>query len=142
MPITFYLNRDEKLMVSRYVGDVGDDNFIHSYKTVLRSGKFEPGFDELVDMTKMTYFTITTKGIYGVQSLVEEIYATSTHIVRKAVVAPKIMHFGMARMYELHNKEQSSEEVMVFRTMLEALKWLKREHSLIQDVESWEKVTT
>ncbi|CAB1059457.1 hypothetical protein D1BOALGB6SA_4219 [Olavius sp. associated proteobacterium Delta 1] len=142
MPITFFINRDEKLMVSRYVGDIDDNSFILSYKTMLRSGKFELGFDELVDMTKLKNFTITWEGVKGVQSLVDEKFANSTNTVRTAVVALENLPFGLARMYELYKEERLPEEIMVFRTMLEALKWLKREHSLIQDVESWERVTT
>ena len=142
MPIMFYINRDEKLMVSRYAGNIFDEVFVNSYKTLLSDTKYKLGIDELVDTTELTKgIHITKIGIKEVQELVAQKYFNSKHTFRTAVVAPEDSFFGVARMYELYNEEEAPEQVMVFRTMLEALKWLKKEPRLIQDVESWEKVT-
>lgn len=43
---------------------------------------------------------------------------------RAAIVAPDDLSFGLARIHDVH-RDQNKRETMVFRTVQEAIKWLK-----------------
>ena len=142
MPIVFYFNKHEKLMVSRYSGIINDGHFVNSYKMVFENPNFELGFDELVDLTGLDSLKLTFDGIDQVQNLVCEKRTDSTTDFKTAIVYETGVQFGFARMYKLYNPDKSCEDVMVFKTKPEALRWLNRDPDLIKEYDTWEKLIT
>jgi hypothetical protein len=127
MPIEFRIDHYRKLVMARGHG-VFTHEEIMGYQREAWSRPDVVGYDELVDMTDVTRIDATS--VDGVRQIAATAAAMDDPDVhsRLAIVAPQDIAYGLGRMYEVYRglNTQSTKEVSVFRTMAEALAWLRR----------------
>lgn len=123
MPILHTINEEYELVVSLWVGEISDSDLLPSYKKLYENGKWRPGFAEIVDLRNAQMIGITGEGVRQLASLIQHHTTGKCEDFKTAVIAPKEIPLGMARIYKVHSDE-SLESVQVFRDLNRAFKWL------------------
>jgi hypothetical protein len=131
MPIAYRIDHERKLVLARAYGTfASSDPF--EYQREVWSRPDVAGYDELVDMTDVTAIEETTPervhALAAVSAQMDRISAPA----RFAIVAPGDLAYGLGRMFQTHRNAEhgGSKEVGVYRTMDEALAFLKVEGRL------------
>lgn len=123
MPITFHVLPARNLIVSRYWGEIGDAEFIESYRRLCARPDVRPGSRELVDLRDVTDMPITASAMREVAEIVETFLGDEGQTMQTAVIASTELEYGLSRMYQAF-ASASPEQVEVFRSPEEALAWL------------------
>lgn len=123
MPITYHIHSDLGLVVTRFTGRVGDNEFLATYRRLMTDDAYELGTDELADLRAVESLDLSTGALRAVEELTRGRYAGSDTAFRTAILAPQDQSYGVGRMYEVF-AEEGPENVCVCRTPTEALVWL------------------
>jgi len=125
MPITYRIDRDQRLVAARAHGVLTAQD-LFAYQNDVWSRPEVMGYSELMDMTDAQ--EVVDPSAEGIQALAE-LSARMDHPSAGgafAIVAPQDLAFGLGRMYQAYREAGGNEAkpVGVFRTMDEALRWL------------------
>ena len=134
MPIEFHFRPDEKLVISTHVGTVNDDEFIASYKGLFESDWFDPSLNLLVDLRQTDSSQRSTDALQHFAFLAQTVYRDSSAHPKVAVVAPKALSFGLARMAEAFS-HMVPWDFTVFYSEADALGWLGVPDDLLNDLD-------
>ena len=134
MPITYQLKPDERLVILVHVGAVTDDEFLSFYKALYEDTRFDKSFNLLVDLRQTESSVRSAAALNEFADFMRRQFASTTARPKVAVVAPKDISFGLARMYEVFSGDVPWEFV-VFRAADAALAWLGLSENLMNDVD-------
>ena len=134
MPITYRLKSDEKLMILVHRGIVTDEEFLLFYKTLYEDTRIDKSFDLLVDLRQTQSASRSAEALNEFAEFIRNQFLNTTARPKVAVVAPKDISFGLARMYEAVSVD-APLEFAVFRTTDEALSWLGMSENLLDDLD-------
>ena len=123
MSIEFHARPDHNLAVLVHTGRIPDDRFITFYRSFFESDTFDPSMNLLVDLRKTDSTPRSPEVLRQLAEVVRVSFSGITKRPRVAVVAPKDLSFGLARMYEAFANSVPWDFV-VFRAMDAALEWL------------------
>ena len=118
MPVTYTIDAARRLVLSRAHGLVTAEDFIEHGKRLGQDPAFEPGFSQLLDCSEVVRIELSTDALRGMAQF--RLFGPGS---RRAVVAPRDLHYGLARMYELLRGD-APERMQVFRTLEDAQLWL------------------
>ena len=134
MPITFHFHPEANLVIAVHVGTVADDEFLSSYKALYEDPRFDLSSDRLVDLRRTDSSARSTAALRAFAAFAREKHRDTTPRPRFAVIAPRDLSFGLARMYEVFG-EGPETEFVVFREADAALAWLRLPEDLADDFE-------
>ena len=118
MPVSYLIDRNRGLVLSRLAGTVTEAE-MHEHNRKLRTDPdFDPSFRQLVDCTGLTEILIRTPTITAVSQ--NQFFTPGT---RRAFIATSDVAFGLARMFALQ-AESSGQTIEVFRERRVAEEWL------------------
>jgi len=123
MPILHTINRDLKLVMSSWVGDISDSDLLPSYRKLYDDASWQPGFSEIVDLRDAELSSVTSEALRRLASMVDGYTRGKCEQFKTAVIAPSNLPFGIARMYEVY-ADTSPEDVKVFRDLKPAFEWI------------------
>lgn len=127
MPITYYIDHTQRLVVARGSGTFTDAD-VFGYQREVWSRSDVAGYNELVDMSAVKVLAIPMPAKARVLKLAAESAASDPPELpsKFAIVAPDELAFGMGRMYQSYREldPRSTKQVGVFRTLTEALEFL------------------
>ena len=126
MPIVFRVNHDARVVVAAAYGVLTDAE-VFRYQQDVWSRADVAGFDELIDMTRVTRVELPSADrIRELAKLAAAMDSTASRS-RFAIVASSDIAFGLGRMFQTHRHLEplSTKEVGVFRSMKEALAFLR-----------------
>jgi len=106
-----------------HTGRVPDDEFLAFYNSFFESNTFKPPMNLLVDLRETNSSSRSPEALLHFAESVEVKLADISANTRVAVVAPKDLSFGLARMYEILAGSVQWNFV-VFRAMDAAFAWL------------------
>ena len=125
MAITFSPNQEAGYLISRFTGEITDDELLNSYKEYFENEDWIPLSKEIVDLSELDKTTVTSDGMRHLASYIENILSergiTTYHT---AIYAPHDLTFGLSRIYDAMT-DKSPEFVMVFRQLSDAVSWIK-----------------
>ena len=130
MPITHDIRPDLALIISTHVGSISDDEFLASYKALFDDPRFDLGYNRLVDLRKANSGTRSPEALYAFARFMEERYRDAEAAPKTAVIAPRDISFGLARMYEAYT-DLVPGDFVVFRAADAALAWLKAPEGIL-----------
>ena len=133
MPITYQLKPDEKLVIFVHAGAVTDYEFLSFYNVLLEDPRFDKSFNLLIDLRQTESSVRSVAALSEFADFMRRQFESTTARPKVAVVAPKDISFGLARMYEVFG--DVSWEFEVFRTADAALAWLGLSEDLINDLD-------
>ncbi|UCG53264.1 MAG: hypothetical protein JSW58_06845, partial [Candidatus Latescibacterota bacterium] len=99
MPIKYHLRPDERLAVFVHVGAVTDDEFLSFYKALYEETRIDKSFNLLVDLRQTESSARSTAALDELADLMRGQFVSTIARPKVAVVAPKDISFGLARMY-------------------------------------------
>ena len=108
------------------VGQINDECMRYCHEQIYQDPQFVQGMNHLMDLSQADMNDVSSAGLRKLMHLSER-YATQSF--RTAIVAPQDLSFGLSRLYQILSSD-SPEEVMVFRSLLEANYWLGLEFYL------------
>ena len=119
MPLEIEIRSEERLVITRWIGSMGDRDLIDADDEFRKNPAIKPEFDQLADLTLATEGGVSRQTLQVLTTRAPAFSNTS----RRAFVAPSDVTFGMARMFEQMRGEDAGE-IRIFRSMEEAEKWL------------------
>ncbi len=118
MPISYDIDPNERLVISRLSGVVTNDEVQIHNRSLRTDPQFDPSYRQLIDLTGITEIRITTD---TVTTAAQNQYFTPG--ARRAFIATTDATFGLARMFALR-AEAGGQTIEVFRDRAKAEKWL------------------
>ena len=127
MPLAYRIDHDARIVLAVGSGIVTHAD-VFAYQTEVWSRPEVAGYDELVDMSLVTDVVASGDGARDLAALSATMDDKDT-TSRFAIVAQTDIAFGLGRMYQTYRAldRRSTKEVGVFRTMREALAFLRRD---------------
>ena len=123
--ISFFPNQEEGYFVSKFTGEITDDELLNSYKEYFEDEEWIPLSVELVDLSEIDRTTVTSDGINRFARYIEnQLIERGINTYYTAVYAPHDLTYGLSRIYDVMTNE-SPESVMVFRQLSDAVSWIK-----------------
>jgi hypothetical protein len=123
MTIESYVRPEGNVAIFVHIGRVPDEEFLAFYKSFFESDRFKPPMNILVDLRETNSSSRTPEALLYFAEFMQAKPAAITASTKVAVVAPKDLSFGLARMYEILSHSVQWNFV-VFRAMDAALAWL------------------
>jgi hypothetical protein len=139
VPIRHQIRRDLGLAVSIHIGIVTDQEFLDSYEALFNDPDYDLNFSRLVDLRKTDSSSRSSEALRAIAALVRRRYEGVETAPKTAVVAPRDLSFGLARMYQALS-ELVPGDVVVFRSVDAALAWLGVPDETIPAVRASEKL--
>jgi hypothetical protein len=132
MPIRSINKPEDNLVIIVHEGAVEDDEFEKFYREFYEDGSFDKSSDLLVDLHKTLSSVRSATALTRLAYFLKKQYEDVTSNPKVAVVAPKDVSFGLARMYEAFSSDIEWDFV-VFRSARAALAWLGQPDELIDE---------
>ena len=125
MPITYTIDHARRLVVAEAHGTLTDDETF-GYQREVWSRADVAGYNELVDMTHVTYIALPSSERVRDLARYSASMDAEEPASKMAIVAPGDLAFGLGRMYATNRamNTQSTKHVSVFRTRAAALEFL------------------
>ncbi len=114
MPGSYEIDPQRRLVTSRIWGAVTDSEILEHNRTLRTDPKFDPTYQQLVDMTAITSIGVSTSMIN--ETSLDQFFEPGT---RRAFIATDDAVFGMARMFALR-AEGLGQTIQVFRDSRQA----------------------
>jgi hypothetical protein len=118
LAVTYAIDPQRRLVVSEAAGIVTAEDFLEHGKRLAEDPAFDPAFDQILDLRNARQVEVPTAALKGMASL--RLFGPGS---RRAIVAPRDLTFGLARMYE-SLRADAPESMKTFRTIEEARVWL------------------
>jgi hypothetical protein len=128
VPITIEIDNENCVVVATASGRLTMDE-LYKYQVDMWTAKEYREYNELFDLTRVEAFVPpTSENIKDFSDFAATMEVDSVHS-KLAIVAEGDFEFGLARMFQVFREThpQSRKEVAVFRTVPEAMKFLKAE---------------
>src|SRR5262245_25421334 len=119
MTVRSSIDKQRRLVLTTVEGCVTFDDARRHQDRLLADPEFDASFDQLIDATSVTKIDISADEVRTLAH--SHVFSLKS---RRAVVATKPDVFGMGRMAEIYHEDIGNNEVEVFYSMDEALKWL------------------
>ena len=132
MPIRSINKPEDNLVIIVHEGAVEDEEFEKFYRAFYEDSDFDKSSDLLVDLHKTMSSVRSATALTRLAYFLKKQYAGVTSNPKVAVIAPKDVSFGLARMYEAFSSDIEWEFV-VFRSARAALAWLGLSEDLIDE---------
>jgi hypothetical protein len=117
VPENYVIDLSQKIVTCLAWGNFTNDDLYEHYRRLAADPAFDPKLFQLADLTGVTEFSVDSAVIESAAR--RNIFAPGT---ARAIVAPKGVAFGLARMFAAYTPED--QMVRVFHTLREAEVWL------------------
>jgi len=130
MPVNHHIDSNNQLIITTWEGIACDIEFIEAIKHYQNNIQNRPdciNYNEVVDLSKVTSFKLTTDGIKTIGSIASN--TDSKELNKKlALIVSSNLAFGLARMYEAYRSfsNTSNKEIRVFKDETDAFIWVKK----------------
>jgi len=118
VPITYDIDKQQRLVVSRLWDVVTNDEVDDHNRTLRTDPDFDPSYRQLIDLSGITEIRITTPKVTATAQ--DQYFTPGT---RRAFFAPEDVAFGLARMFATR-AEAAGQKIGVFRDRKKAEEWL------------------
>jgi len=134
MPVKYHVIPEHNLAILLHVGNVPDEQFLDFYQSLFASDEFDKSMNILIDLQQTDSSPRSSEVLRQFADFVKVQYGDTTARPRVAVVAPKDVSFGLARMYAAF-ADSVPWDFVVFRDMGAALGWLRVPENLVKDTD-------
>jgi hypothetical protein len=118
MPTSYRIDERLGMIFSSASGVVTDDDLRGHQRAVLADPGFDPRFSQIWDFQGVEDVEVSNEALRALAE--SKSYSAES---KRAVVAPRDVVYGMARMFQMLH-EEAPEAFRVFRTPAEARAWL------------------
>jgi hypothetical protein len=122
MPIRTIIDKTIGLIRTTAAGRVTGDELVAYYHRLRSHPDFRSSLNEIFDLTDVTEANVDGADVRRLSGVTEE-FTVRGVAVKVAIIAPRDLEFGLARMYEML-QSRSRNDVRVFRDRAEAEGWI------------------
>jgi hypothetical protein len=133
MPISFHFKPEAKLIVFVHTGKVLNDDFLLYYKSMLEGDLFTTDMNLLIDLRHTDSSPRNRDVLSQFADFVKQKFTDISIRPKVAVIAPRDLSFGLARMYSAF-ADSIPWDFVVFREVDTALAWLRAPEDLMDDL--------
>lgn len=95
MPVQVAVNRDRKLVITSYSGEVNDADVARQISEIKRNAPYDGEYSAITDFTGVTQFNISLEQIRSVAETVSPLAKS-----KRVMVAPTDVAYGTSRMFQ------------------------------------------
>ena len=132
MPISFCFRPEHKVLICSHIGTIGDEEFLNSYTSLLENDRFAETMNLIIDLSRADSSERSQLVLQSFAIIAKERFQDIRTKPMIAVIAPKDVSFGLARMYETF-ADMIPWDFAVFRTAGKALAWLRLPENFLDD---------
>jgi hypothetical protein len=121
--IAFSIDARARRRVATFTGLIGDRELFDAYASLVHEPTYDSSLDDLIDLRGVTHMGVTGAGLHRLIAMYDQ-RESDGHRTRAAIVAPTDVLYGVARMFQALRGDETPEEIEVFRSMDDALRWL------------------
>ena len=130
MPANHQIDNNKQLIITTWEGDAHDNEFIEAIKTYQKDIQNIPdyiNYNEVVDLSKVTSFKLTTDGIINIGKIASSTDRNET-VKKLALIVNSRLAYGLCRMYETYRSfsKKSNKVIRVFKNKKDALEWIEK----------------
>ena len=119
MPLKYEIDKQRGIVFTCASGGFTDTDALADQMRLKADPDFDPEYRQLLDFSDVNTFELTPAGVRSLAS--GDPWGEGA---RRAFVAPNDLAFGMLRMHQCY-VEDRHQEIIVVRTMSEAINWLE-----------------
>lgn len=119
MPADYKIDKGRRFVLSTGTGLLSREDILGHMDRISVDPDFDPTFSQLLDFTRVTEVGF---GPDEVRQFAERNIFSSRS--RRAFVVQNDLHFGLARMFEIHRELRGETGIAVFRSMEDAMDWI------------------
>jgi hypothetical protein len=123
MSIECHVRPEHNLAVLVHVGTIPDEEFLAYYKALYKSDTLHPAMNLLVDLREADSRPRSSKVLRQLAEFMQATHSETRARPKVAVVAPKDLSFGLAKMYGAF-ADAVPWDFVAFRATDAALAWL------------------
>ena len=130
MPANHHIDNKRQLIITTWEGEARDIEFVEAIKEYQKDIQNHPDyicFNEILNLSGVTGYKITTKGIKTISQIASN--TDKTEINRKlAIIVGSNLAYGLARMYETYRSfsKKAQKEINIFKNEKDALEWIQK----------------
>lgn len=122
MSFCIQLDLNRQIVFSAFKGEISYNLVLEHMQALKENPDFSPHFNQLVNFSGVTTVLVTAE---EVRLLAEkEVFSPRS---RRAAVAPTELIFGMLRMFEAYRNLAGETNIMISRSLEEAMQWVQIE---------------
>jgi hypothetical protein len=133
MPIRLRAIPEHRVTVFTHTGSVPDDEFLSFYKAAYEERQFDVSMDHLVDLREADSSLRSPEALRVLADSMTPYMREVRSEPKVAVIAPRVLSFGLARMYEAY-AQVVPWEFVVFRDPEAACAWLGLPEELTREI--------
>jgi hypothetical protein len=119
VPASYKIDKARRFVLSTGTGFLSKEDVLGHMDRISADPEFDPTFSQLLDFTNVAEVGF---GPDDVRQFAERnIFSPGS---RRAFVVQNDLHFGLARMFEIHRELRGETGIAVFRSMEEAMDWI------------------
>ncbi len=122
--IAFSVDAVARRRVATFTGPIGDRELFDAYSTLVNEPTYDPSLDDLIDLRAVTHMGVTGAGLHRLIAMYDQ-RDSAGHSTRAAIVAPTDVLYGVARMFQTLRGDETPDEIEVFRSIDDAVRWLE-----------------
>ena len=119
MPAVYKIDRERRFVLTTGSGSFNLLDALAHQEALLRDPEFDPTFSQLMDLTQVTSFDISSADAHSLAQ--RTIFAPDS---RRAILVNSDLGFGLSRMFEMLRDNLGEEGIRVFRNREEASAWV------------------
>lgn len=123
MEISTSIDREKNLRLHVVTGRIDVPEMIRMLAELYQTPDYKPDMKVLWDMGQADFSDVTTEHIQSLMEMVKNNWGKEQG-GKAALVATKDLDFGLTRMYELALGAETSRNIVVFKNLADAEKWL------------------
>ncbi len=125
MPLEYRIDLERRVVFATAARILSDED-VFAYQREVWSRDDLAGYDEVVDLGEVEDFVLSSDDRVRALAELASAMDVSGASSRLAIVAPRDLAYGFARMFETYRElnQRGSKSVSVFRSMQAALDWL------------------
>lgn len=130
MPANHIIDTKAHLLITTWEGEAHDNEFIEAIKEYQKDIQNNPSYinyNEVVDLSKVTRFKLTTEGIKNIAQIASSTDHDGAN-KKLALIVNSSLAYGLCRMYETYRSfsTKSNKEMRVFKNEKDAFEWIKK----------------
>lgn len=130
MPINFDTKSEHNLIIFTHTGEISDNEFLDFYRQFFQGDTIDPPMKLLIDLREADSRPRNTDTLRRFAGFMKEHLSNTPTPLKVAVVAPKSLSYGLARMYQSY-VDSLPWDFVVFRAIDAALAWLDVPEDLV-----------
>ena len=118
----FVIDKVRRLVVTHFSGDIDASQVKGYHRALALNSEFDPSFSEFVDASAATTAALGAEALREIATL-----DPFAHDGKRAIVAPKHVVFGLARMYQSLSERDG---LLICRTREDGWRWVHGQASV------------